>query len=176
MRFVGYSLFYSVSIITSLLQQTQEIIKKYHKQDIIKCKRKKYRARRKAEKARTWTQNNLLQRRWRTRKEDYERGRVLDIKRTEYIARARQEDLANSLEEKARKIRVQAQEIEAVNDSYLNLTEELENSDAGTLNLSACAEVPSQQDIMDCKIALQKAATYRDMAERLQEENRTLKI
>ena len=106
--------------------------------------------------------------------------RKQDIKEAE--SKMSEENEAFCLEKKANEIRAQIIEEQEVNNSYIMLTSELVQSGAGTLNLDICQEAPIDMCTCKCtlqehkehKIALQRAAMYRDMAEKLQTENRKL--
>ena len=71
-------------------------------------------------------------------------------------------------------MRTQSSDVESMNDKYIAVAAELDNSDAGTLNLSACP--PNESGTKRTLNALlQKSIIFRDKAEQLQAENRRLR-
>ena len=146
------------------------LIKQKEKQN---NKRKKYRARHKASKVVAKMLENGLRKRWRERREQFEKERELEIKEAEMLANQRREEHARSLEEKAHEIRSISNDQISTNVDYIDTCYHLEESDAGTLNLPSChtcncTTTPSN--------ALRKAAYYRDMAEELKKDNRKLRV
>ena len=123
-------------------------------------KKKKYRARHKAFKVVAKMLENGLRKRWRERSEQFERE--LEIKEAEMLANQRQEEHARSLEEKAHQIRSISNNQISTNVDYIDTCNRLEESDAGTFNLSSCHTCACSTTASN---SLQKAAYYRDMAE-----------
>ena len=137
-------------------------------------KRKKFRARKKASKSSVWMLEKELKRRWREKKEKWDKERELEIQEAELMANRRREEYALTLEEKAKQIRLQCEDVRCTDDEYISLCTTLRDSDAGTLNLSSC-QLTSCIDTSTTD-TLQKAVHYRDLAEELKRDNRKLRV
>ena len=90
------------------------------------------------------------------------------------MANRRREEYALTLEEKAKQIRLQREDVRCTDDEYIFLCTTLGDSDAGTLNLSSC-QLTSCIDTSTTD-TLQKAVHYRDLAEELKRDNRKLRV
>ena len=77
--------------------------------------------------------------------------------------------MAAALEATAVNIRKASSDAEKINDHFLCVSDQLEESDTGTLNLPSCHSLKSAT-------LLQSVSTYRDMAEYYRAENRRLKV
>lgn len=105
----------------------------------------------------------------------FQQDRELEIKERQAECKRKRENIACALEESARKVRTSCLEAEAINDEYISVATELESSDTGTLNLSACP-LPQNVSNNSYVFLLQKARAYRDMAEQLRADNRKLQL
>lgn len=134
-------------------------------------KRKRFRERKKAQKVEKWMEmrDKALQKRWRERSEQYKLDMEQEIRDKEIECSRKREALASALEKTAVNIRSTSTEVEKINDMFLEVATEIERSEAGTINLSACLSSTSDD-------LARKAQTYRDMAEHLKAENRRLRV
>ena len=101
------------------------------------------------------------------KKEQFDKERELEIKEAELLANQNREEHACALEEKARQIRTKCNDIVSTDEDYIDICTNLEDSDAGTLNLSSTCSTSS----IDTR---QNVAYYRDLAEELKRDNRRL--
>ena len=138
-----------------------------------KGKRQKFRARHKSSKAAAWMLEEQQKRRWREKKEKFDKDRELEIEEAEILANKRREEHALALEEKARQLRSKSDDAMSIDADYINICTNIEESDAGTLNLSSCQTTCSTGTISND--VLQKAAYYRDLAEEMKRDNRRLR-
>ena len=129
---------------------------------------------------------NELKRRWREKKEKWDKERKLEIKETELMANRRREEYALTLEEKAKQIRLQCEDVRCTDDEYISLYTTLGDSDAGTLNLSSCQLTScidtSTSDTLQklvlnrcLYVMVDKPQHVRDLAEELKRDNRKLR-
>ena len=109
-----------------------------------------------------------LKKRWRERMENFKALEKLEIKEREEECKRKREALANALEKTAAEVRQESDTTEKINNHFLCIADELEDSDAGTLNLPPCP--PSKSRISE------DVSMYRDMAEYYKSENRRLKV
>ena len=105
-----------------------------------KSKKKKFRARHKASNAAAWMLENEPQRRWRGKKERFDKERELEIKEAELLANQKREEHARALEEKARQIRTKCNHVVSTDEDFIDICT---NRDAGTLNLSSTCSTSS---------------------------------
>ena len=116
--------------------------------------------------------DEALRERWKKRAEQYKHGVELDIKEREDECNRKRETLACAFEEAAVNICNSCQDVQKINDGYLTVTSELDQGDAGSLNLCAFPTTTER----DFDKLLQKTTIYSDMAEQLKCENRQLQI
>ena len=136
-----------------------------------RTKRKSFRERKKAQKAARWEEkcNEALRKRWRERMQKFKLDQELNIKEKEEECKKKREAMAAALEATAVNIRKASSDAEKINDHFLCVSDQLEESDTGTLNLPSCHSLKSAT-------LLQSVSTYRDMAEYYRAENRRLKV
>ena len=128
-----------------------------------RTKRKSFRERKKAQKAARWEEkcNEALRKRWRENAKVQE----LNIEEKEECKKKR-EAMAAALEATAVNIRKASSDAEKINDHFLCVSDQLKESDTGTLNLPSCHSLKSATLLQ----------TYKDMAEYYRPENRRLKV